>query len=103
MNRRDHPTLHLDTNYSKATACRRKNMGVNEHDELSNSTLGQKLKRRNIVFVGFLHLTVSIRSLQMSITHTLKCETTLAVERHSFSISTKATYVHMFRLMFFAI
>ena len=73
---RDYPTLHLDTNSSKGTACIkkrygckwtwetiqqytrtqiqekeqlvvRKNMDVNEHERLSNSTLGHKFKKRN--------------------------------------------------------
>ena len=73
MNMRDYPTLHLDTNASKGTACSikrygckwtwetiqqynwtqiqvkeqlvvRKDMDVNEHERPSNITLGHKLK-----------------------------------------------------------
>jgi hypothetical protein len=40
MNMRDYPTLHLDINYSKV----RKDMDLNEHERLSNITLGHKLQ-----------------------------------------------------------
>jgi hypothetical protein len=42
---RDYPTLHLDTNASKGTACSKKRYGcVNEHERLSNITIGHKFK-----------------------------------------------------------
>ena len=41
---RDYPTLHLDTNQSKGTACSNKGYDVNEHERLSNFTLRHKLK-----------------------------------------------------------
>ena len=46
MNMRDYPTLHLDANKCKGTACSklvvRKDMDVNEHERLSNLTLRRK-------------------------------------------------------------
>ena len=43
MNKRDYPTLHLDTNQSKGTVCSmKKDMYVNEQERLSNITLRHK-------------------------------------------------------------
>jgi hypothetical protein len=36
---RDYPTLHLDTNWGKETACFKKGYGCNEHKSLSNVPL----------------------------------------------------------------
>jgi hypothetical protein len=76
MNKRDYPTLHLDTNESKGTACGKKgygckwkrantqhytwthmkvkerlvvikNMDVNEQERLPNTTLRHKWKKRS--------------------------------------------------------
>jgi hypothetical protein len=44
MNKRDYPTLHLDTNLSKGTDCSKNDMDVNEQERLSNITLRHKLK-----------------------------------------------------------
>ena len=43
-NERDYRPLHLDTNLSKGTVCSKKDMGVNEHETLSNTILRQKFK-----------------------------------------------------------
>jgi hypothetical protein len=41
--REDYPKLHLDTNYNKEQLVIGKEMDVNEHERLSNITLGHKL------------------------------------------------------------
>jgi hypothetical protein len=47
-------------------------MAVIEHKRLSNVTLGHKLKYKSSAFIGFLHFTVTVGSLTLSMTHTLK-------------------------------
>ena len=37
-------------------------MDVNEHERLSNVTIGHKLKQRNIAFIDVLHFTVTVGS-----------------------------------------
>ena len=44
MNKRDYPTLHLDTNESKGTTCGNKEYDVNEQERLPNITLRHKWK-----------------------------------------------------------
>jgi hypothetical protein len=41
---RDYPTYHLDTNKVEAQLVVRKDMGVNEHERLSNISLRHKVK-----------------------------------------------------------
>ena len=38
-------------------------MDVNEQDRLSNSTLGHKLKKRNMAFIAVLHFTITAYAL----------------------------------------
>ena len=49
-----------------------KDMNINELERPSTFTLRYKLKYRNIVFIAVLHFTVTVRSLIIRITRTLK-------------------------------
>jgi hypothetical protein len=44
LNIRDYTTLHSDTDWSKATACNKKDTDVTEHERLCNITLRNRLK-----------------------------------------------------------
>jgi len=47
-------------------------MDVYEHERLPNFTLRHKLNLRNRAFIAVLHLTVTVGSSIMGITHALK-------------------------------
>ena len=65
-------------------------MDVNEHERISNFTLGYKFKkkRKNIAFMAVLHFTVTVGPSKMTIVPLNEYEM-YSVERYSVSLSSE--------------